>query len=221
MPFVSRTPETPTDSPSPESLAEALVARVRSAPRRARRRLVALAGPPASGKSTLAGAMVHALGRAGEPAALVPMDGFHLDNRILEPAGLLARKGAPETFDLGGLARLVAALGTEDEVFYPLFDRARDIAIAGAGRVGPECATVVIEGNYLLFDAPGWRELARAWDLSVRLEVSEAELERRLVARWLGHGLDPDAARARARGNDLANAERIRRAALPADITLG
>ena len=38
-------------------------------------------------------------------AALVPMDGYHLDNAVLVERGLLPRKGAPQTFDVDGLAR--------------------------------------------------------------------------------------------------------------------
>lgn len=36
-----------------------------------------------------------------------------------------------------------------------------------------------------------------------------AELERRLVRRWLDHGHSPEQARARALSNDLPNAERV------------
>jgi len=186
---------------------------------RAGRRLVALSGAPGSGKSTLSQPLAAALTARGIPAEVVPMDGFHLDNALLETRGLLARKGAPESFDLGGFRRMCQALRDEDHVIYPLFDRRRDIAIAGAAQVGPECRVAVIEGNYLLFDAPGWRELAGLWDVSIRLEVPLAELEARLVRRWLDLGLQQEAAVARARQNDLANAERIAAAQLAADLT--
>lgn len=205
---------------APEGLAGRLLAPVASAPRKGRRRLVAVAGPPGSGKSTLAEALAQALSKAGIAASVVPMDGFHLDNAILDARGLLARKGAPETFDVRGLMRLIPALADEEEVFYPVFDRARDLAIAGAGCVGPGCDTVILEGNYLLLAAEPWAGLERSWDLSVALSVPEDELERRLIARWRAHGHDPEAARARAEANDLPNARLVARASLPADITL-
>ncbi|MDF9304617.1 nucleoside triphosphate hydrolase [Tritonibacter mobilis] len=188
-------------------------------PRQPGRQLVALSGAPGSGKSTLSNPLAAALSAQGLLAEVVPMDGFHLDNRLLEPRGLLARKGAPETFDLEGFQRLCHALKHQERVIYPLFDRARDIAIAGAAEVGPECRVAIIEGNYLLFDAPGWRDLAAIWDVSIRLEVPMADLEARLVQRWLDHGLDHAAAVARAQGNDLANARAIEAARLPADLT--
>mgnify|MGYP001085387190 CR=1 FL=1 len=85
--------------------------RVLQTPRQGKRRVVAIAGAPASGKSTVAAQLVASLVAAGCATRLVPMDGFHLDNRILEARGALARKGAPETFDAGGLLRLVGELG--------------------------------------------------------------------------------------------------------------
>ena len=182
------------------------------------RRLVALSGAPGSGKSTLSEPLAAMLTERGVRSEVVPMDGFHLDNRLLEARGLMPRKGAPETFDLGGFKRLCHALRADDEVIYPLFDRSRDLAIAGAAHVGQDCSVAVIEGNYLLFDEPGWRDLADLWDVSIRLDVPLADLEARLVQRWLTHGLDQAAAEARARGNDLANAQRIASARLPADL---
>lgn len=183
-----------------------------------RRALVALAGAPGSGKSTLADRLASALTAAGRQAQVVPMDGFHLDNRVLDARGLRARKGAPETFDLAGLRHLAERLIAERHVVYPLFDRARDLAVAGAGEIPQACDTVVLEGNYLLFDQPGWRDLRPLWDVAIRLDVAEAELRRRLVQRWLDHGLPQRDAEARADGNDMVNARLLVENALPADL---
>ncbi|PRY19612.1 hypothetical protein CLV78_12028 [Aliiruegeria haliotis] len=146
------------------------------------------------------------------------MDGFHLDNRILVSRGLLDRKGAPETFDVRGVNRLVEALAEGGEVYYPLFDRAQDIAIAGAGVVLAECETVVVEGNYLLHDAEDRRDLVKWWDVSIRLVVPEPELEQRLMERWLAHGLTRGQARNRARRKDITNARLVTQTALEADV---
>ena len=182
--------------------------------------LIALAGPPGSGKSSLSAPLVAELTRRGRPAALVPMDGFHLDNRILNARGLLPRKGAPETFDAAGFLALITRLKHGEEVIAPCFDRDRDIAIAGAVEIPASTETAVVEGNYLLFDEAPWRSLAPLWDLSVFLDVPEKELRRRLVNRWKDHGLDDRAALERAEGNDLANARRILAARLPSTMTI-
>lgn len=200
-----------------DSPPSALLARIKAAPQAGKRKLVALAGPPASGKSTLAADLVAAL---GPTAQMVPMDGFHLDNALLEPAGLLPRKGAAQTFDGAGFVHLIRRLQAEDDVVYPSFDRTRDISVAGTGRVTAQCEIVIVEGNYLLFDVNPWRELAGLWDISIRLDPGIEVLRDRLVSRWLQHGHSEEEAIARAEGNDLANARAMAEVALPADITL-
>lgn len=205
---------------TPHNIAEALLAPALAAPRKGRRRLVAIAGPPASGKSTISEALARAMCEAGCPTQVVPMDGFHLDNNVLSELGLLERKGAPETFDANGFLRMVAALTNEEQVYFPTFDRDRDIAIGGTGSVGPDCDTVLVEGNYLLFDAPTWRELKPHWDFSVWLNVGNEALKRRLVERWLEQGLSQEEAEARAIGNDLYNADTIARRRLSSDVAV-
>ena len=199
---------------------EELVALVLAAPRSGGRRLVALAGAPASGKSTQAEMLATRLNEEGCAAQVLPMDGFHLHNEILVERGLLNRKGSPETFDMRGFLHLITRLHDEPEVYFPTFDRSRDIAIAAAGCVDKACDTVIIEGNYLLFDKPTWRDLRHHWDLALRLEVPEGILKHRLLERWLSYGLSPEQARRRAEENDLANAKSIETFALQADIII-
>lgn len=204
-----------------ETMVETVVAAVSALPQPADRRLlVAVAGAPASGKSTLAEAVAARLCAAGTSAHLVSMDGFHLDNSILEERGLLARKGAPETFDAAGFARLVGALRTNAEVVIPSFDRARDMSINCARVLPATCDIAVVEGNYLLLDVPAWRDLASMWDFTVWLDVPREVLQARLIGRWLDHGLDDAAARARALGNDIPNADLIMSRSRAADLTL-
>ena len=184
-----------------------------------RRRLVAVTGAPASGKSTLAAELARRLNLGKRLAVVVPMDGFHLDNSILEARNLHTRKGAPETFDAPGFIRLVQALKTGDEVFAPVFDRTRDISIGGAVAVPPEVEIVVVEGNYLMFDEAPWQELAPLWDISARLDVPMPELRARLIHRWLSLNYSRAVATRRAEGNDIPNAMRVIEHALPCDFT--
>lgn len=196
-----------------------MVHHIMASPATGQRRLVALAGPPASGKSTLATKLVEALNGVGAKAQVVPMDGFHLDNTVLRQRGLLARKGAPETFDAAGFVHLVQRLKLDEEVFFPIFDRTRDIAIAGAAVIDATCDFAVVEGNYLLFDEPPWNTLAPLWDTAIRLAPPIPVLRDRLLARWISHGLSESEALKRADGNDLENAKRMEAKALAADIT--
>ena len=181
---------------------------------------VAIAGAPGSGKSTLATEVARRLNAQHAQTVVVAMDGFHLDNRILEPRGLLQKKGAPETFDASGFMRLVSDLRSGLNVYFPTFDRAQDISIAGAVHVNAATPVIIFEGNYLLFDAPIWRDLTPMWDISVRLDVPIAELRARLIQRWLSHNLSRTAATRRAEINDLPNAQLVMDHALPSDLTL-
>lgn len=166
--------------------------------------LIAVAGPPASGKSTLAAELA---ARLGASAAVLPMDGFHLDNDQLEALGLLDRKGAPETFDAQGFVNLLHRLRCETVVSYPAFDREADRTVPDAGQIEEDTRIVIVEGNYLLLNVPPWASLCDLFDLTIRLDVSKEDLETRLVQRWLDHGMALDQARARALGNDMTNAE--------------
>jgi pantothenate kinase len=173
--------------------------------------LVAIAGPPGSGKSTLAEWLLDRLNASTAGCCgLLPMDGYHFDNAVLEARGLMARKGAPETFDTGGLlADLRRIKAQSSDVAVPVFDRAADLARAGARIVGSAQHIVLVEGNYLLLELEDWREIAEQFDLTVLLEVDDGELEKRLVRRWLDHGLDEQSARRRAQSNDLVNARLV------------
>jgi len=182
--------------------------------------LVGIAGAPGSGKSTLASELARRLNLQRCPAMIVPMDGFHLDNAVLDARGLRGRKGAPETFDADGFLHLVRRMTEAVEVVAPVFDRSRDLSVAGAVVVPANCAVIIVEGNYLMFDEMPWANLAHLWDLSVRVEVGMPELRARLIQRWLSLNHSRTAATRRAEGNDIPNAERVILRALPCDITL-
>ena len=180
------------------------------------RLIVAIAGPPGSGKTTLTESLADRL----EHAAILPMDGFHLDNETLAEKGLLHRKGAPETFDPAALYQLLERVRAGETIDVPTFDRVRDCVVPQGAVVHPDTQIVLVEGNYLLLDRPVWRDLHRFWDCSVFIAVPEDVLEQRLFQRWIDHGLSPADARKRARENDLVNAEEVRRNSVGKDFIL-
>lgn len=180
--------------------------------------LVAIAGPPGSGKSTLADAVRSA---STWSTAMVPMDGFHLSNKQLAEQGLAHIKGAPETFDREGLIAALERLGTSSAVYFPDFSHQRHEPIAASIRVDPETELVVVEGNYLLLDRSGWRELAEMFDVTVFLDTPWSTCRARLVPRHEWSGKSPDAAREWVDRSDRANYDLVMSARLPADIVIG
>lgn len=182
--------------------------------------LVAMAGAPGSGKSTLAEEVARVLNAQKCRTLVVPMDGFHLDNAILEDRGLLPKKGAPETFDGEGFLIMIKRLHAKMDVIAPTFDRNRDLSIAGAVHIPSDVPVIIAEGNYLMFDEDPWNDITSLWDLTVRLDVPMDELRGRLIQRWLNQNLSRAAATRRAESNDIPNAKRIIEKALTCEITL-
>ena len=177
--------------------------------------ITALAGPPGAGKSTLAEAVAAAL---GPEARVVPMDGFHYDNAVLNARGLRSRKGAPETFDVAGFLTLMQRLRAGGAVAIPVFDRALELSRASADIVTDDHRFLVVEGNYLLLDEAPWTGLAGYFDLTGYIDVPEAELERRLLARWAQFGKTPAAAQAWIDSNDIPNIRRVTQGSRAADV---
>jgi pantothenate kinase len=150
------------------------------------------------------------------------MDGFHLDDEVLRSRGWRARKGAPHTFDTGGLQAALERLRRNDEpwVAVPRFDRAIEIARAGAILIPAEARLVVAEGNWFLLDETPWQRLARHFDVTVLLDVPEEVLAGRLRTRWVRHGLTEEEIRVKLEDNDLPNARLVRDLSRPAHWTI-
>jgi pantothenate kinase len=170
--------------------------------------VLGICGAPGSGKSTLAEQLVH---RYGAEAVVVPMDGFHLHDDELARLGLSGRKGAPETFDVAGYVALLRRLRAEQDgtVFAPLFDRARELSVAGAVAVRPEHRVVVTEGNYLLYDGSGWGSVRPLLDEVWFVDVEEGLRVSRLVERHVAFGKPRDEAVRWVAESDQANADLV------------
>ncbi|WP_095083322.1 nucleoside triphosphate hydrolase [Mesorhizobium sophorae] len=187
---------------------------------KARRFIVAVAGPPGSGKSTLS-ASLHDLLPEGA-VEVVPMDGFHYDDVVLERRGLRARKGAPETFDFAGFETLLKRIRAgEPDIAIPVFDRSMELSRAAASIVATETKFILVEGNYLLLDEEPWSRLAPLFDFSIFVDVPRDELERRLLERWHGHGRSDADARAWIASNDMPNIDRVLARRRTADLVIG
>ena len=187
-----------------------------------KRFILAITGAPGAGKSTFADRLCNLLNKDDAATAeVLPLDGFHLDNAVLTDRGALEKKGAPETFDADGFAAALTRIARADkDVLVPVFDREADLARAGGRVIKTDTPIVIVEGNYLLLDRPEWTQNRKLFDLTIFLDVPMPVLEQRLIERWVRHGLHRDAAIARARDNDLVNANVVINQSLPPEMRI-
>lgn len=198
-----------------------LIASIQARAGNASRYLVGIAGPPAAGKSTIAEAVAEGLTDLGETAVVVPMDGFHYDDAVLERLGLRSRKGSPPTFDCLGFEVLLKRLKScEPDVAIPVFDRSLELSRAAAELVSAQTKYLIIEGNYLLLNYAPWVNLRGLFDMTVFLDVPIEELDRRMVARWAHFGREKQAARDWIDSNDMPNIRHVLEHSNVADIRL-
>jgi len=193
-----------------------LLARAQHIANASDRAVIAIVGPPGSGKSTVAEQVAAAVGAT---ARVVPMDGFHLSNAELARLQRADRKGAIDTFDGFGYLHLVRRLAAgEEDVYAPNFDRTIEEPVAGSILVDRSVRLVICEGNYLLVDRPPWNELRKLFTQAWYCEVDEAIRIERLVARHHAFGKPLDKARAWALGTDQVNAAVIEPSRDRADV---
>lgn len=185
--------------------------------------VVALAGPPGAGKSTVSEALVEALNSVMPgSAAVVPGDGFHYDDAVLGSLNLLDRKGSPDTFDVGGFRSLLLRLRANNEpaVAVPVFDRTLEISRAAGRLISSDVKYLIVEGNYLLLDLAPWSSLRDCFDATIMLQVDRKTLEARLLDRWRSLGFDESTSYEKVRRNDLPNADIVMSASNIADFTI-
>jgi len=152
--------------------------------------VVFIAAPPAAGKSTLA-AFLQKLSAETEgvtEAQAIGMDGFHYSQHYILQHTVIRNgiicpmkdyKGAPDTFDIGLLNDKIKELYEKNTVQWPFYDRRlHDVQMDAIKVTAP---IVLLEGNYLLLDAPKWRDLK--CDYSIFIKGEKEFLKKRLIER--------------------------------------
>ena len=194
-----------------------------------RRILVMLAAPPGAGKSTLL-SFLSRLAEETEGAGRIQtigMDGFHRRQEYLlshdtvrdgKPVRMVEVKGAPETFDLPALTERVKRLAAGETIGWPVYDRLLHNPVENAVRVDGEI--VILEGNYLLLDVDGWRELRSFADYTVSVRAEEELLRERLISRRLKTGVGVDEAVRFVDFSDMPNVRLCLSCSVPADLQL-
>ena len=127
-------------------------------------------------------------------------------------------KGAPETYDVERLSKCIADVAAEREVYWPVYDRTLHEPVDGTEPVSGEI--VFIEGNYLLLDADGYRDLRKTADYTIMIRADEADLRERLIERKTrGYG-SREQAEIFVEKSDMKNVRLVLEKSMAADLTL-
>ncbi|MCR5556639.1 MAG: nucleoside/nucleotide kinase family protein [Butyrivibrio sp.] len=162
-----------------------------------RRILVMLAAPPGAGKSTFVSFLEHYAKSFYKDITLqaIGMDGFHRRQEYLlshetDVDGVMMPmvkiKGAPITFDLESLTEKIRQVKEGENCGWPAYDRHLHNPIEDAVWVTGDI--IVLEGNYLLLDADGWKDLHKMADYTLFITAKEDMLRERLVSRKAASG---------------------------------
>ena len=154
--------------------------------------LVMLAAPPGAGKSTLVSFLEH-LAKDIIPeykVQAIGMDGFHRRQEYLtehtmtvdgKEVRMVDVKGCPETFDLDKLKESIEGALAGTKKAWPTYDRHLHNPVEDAIKLDADI--LLLEGNYLLLDAPGWDELSSLADYTIMITADPDMLRKRLVDR--------------------------------------
>ena len=194
-----------------------------------RRIAVFLAAPPGAGKSTLV-AFLEQLSKEREdlvPIQTLGMDGFHhyqdfLLSHYAERDGvsipMVKIKGSPITFDLEALEKRIKDVAEGKRCGWPIYDRTIHNPIDNAITV--DAGIVLIEGNYLLLDEPGWRDLSKYAEYTIFVTADETMLRTRLIQRRVQTGVDLEEATRFVDRSDMNNLRLVLNHSLAADLSL-
>jgi type I pantothenate kinase len=158
-----------------ESLVAAIVVATKEG-----RTIVALDGPVAVGKSTLAAWLAGRLEASGLTTSVVGADGFLLPLAKLREEGLIARKGAPESFDRAAIVAFLTGYLRGEEPSAPVY--AHDLY-----DVSPERRTETKGADVVIFEGVNVLDpyLAPLYDFLVYLDADPADLEVWFTARFV------------------------------------
>ena len=191
--------------------------------------LIMLAAPPGAGKSTLL-SFLEKLSREDSSLSdiqTIGMDGFHrrqeyLKSHFVERDGrnvsMVEIKGAPITFDLERLTESVRKAASGAVCGWPVYDRLLHNPVENAVTVDHDI--VLLEGNYLLLNEDGWRDLSAYADCRVSVWAEEDMLRARLIDRRVKTGVDREAAVRFVDFSDMPNVRLCLEKTMPADVRL-
>ena len=197
-----------------DKLAAELLETLSNSPDRSRY-FLGITGGPAAGKSVLAENLSDEINiRTGDDlAAVIPMDGFHLPNNVLEERGLIQSKGAPETFDVDSFVELISQLHEfpDQNIMCPAYDRRTHDPVENAITIQPGNQLIIVEGNYLLLNVSPWNIIRSKMNEIWYIDTPLKTIKERLFHRHISGGASKNEAERKVVSVDLPNVELIKK----------
>jgi pantothenate kinase len=191
-----------------------------SPPNSTSRLMIAVAGPPGSGKTAFATILVAVVNAEIDKDIAIPvgLDGWHYPNEYLathfiEQGGkrvaLQSIKGMPETFDANAAYDCLSEIRQGGRVSFPIYSRRLHEPIPAGGTIDTSHRIVVVEGNYLLLDEIPWKRFRQLFDIRVFILADLEILINSLRGRHLRGGKTPAKVEQHIHQVDLPNARRV------------
>lgn len=195
------------------------------------RSLIAVAGPPGSGKSAFAATLAAVINAISdmEMAVAVGLDGWHYPNAHLDTHSLRRGldllpmrdyKGAPETFNTTAIESWFSVARRAGRAPFPIYSRQTHDPMPGAGAVESWQRIVILEGNYWLLDVLPWSQFQILFDARIFLTAPTEQLVEGLRQRHLRGGKTREETERRLREVDLPDIELVMGHSNPAEVTV-
>ena len=196
-----------------------------------KRVLIAVAGPPGCGKSSLAAILNNVINTlVGKNISIVAgLDGWHFTNKYLEEHTLVRSgasielkqiKGDPATYDHSKIKAFLNKVSSGESVSFPVYSREKHDPIENAGLLNKNHLIVILEGNYWLLDQQPWVTFQNYFDYRIAITASPDNLVSGLRERHLRGGKDPDWVEKQIQNVDLVNINLVLSHQLPADLII-
>ncbi len=185
-----------------------------------RRLMVAIGGPPGSGKSYIAEQISWIIGKGLLPGCFcttLPMEGFFYPHQYLRQnyrktsegnISLADVKGGPDTYDVASMKISLERLKTaqDEDIFWPGFNKDYNDVIPRLYRVSSSFNVILVQGDFLLLDRGPYSGLPGLFDARIYIESPAAAVISHLMQRHILNGSTEFAAKERLKKIDLPNA---------------
>ncbi|KAI7269917.1 hypothetical protein KC343_g8109 [Hortaea werneckii] len=162
---------------------------------KSKRCLVALAGGPGSGKSTIASAIAGKVCKQGIKCQVVSIEGFMKPKSALQSEEEVRKRGTIESFDgeaVVDMLKRLRELGPGHELWAPSFDEAKADPVPESQLIKADSQAVILEGIYLLADGAPWNQIEHLVDEKWFIHVRPELCRERVAGRRVDKGFSKD-----------------------------